>query len=65
MPRNTQTKVELYDEEKRWTIDQFRSRDAIVRLQSGSNQFESQKVNHKRRIIMRFYVAKISPAFAA
>lgn len=65
MPRNTQTKVELYDEEKRWTIDQFRSRDAIVRLQSGSNQFESQKVNHKRRIIMRFYVAKISSAFAA
>ncbi|PAV59810.1 hypothetical protein WR25_08021 [Diploscapter pachys] len=43
MPRNTQTKVELYDDEKRWTIDQFRSRDSIVRLQSGSNQFESQK----------------------
>ncbi|VDO18459.1 unnamed protein product [Heligmosomoides polygyrus] len=43
MPRNTQTAVEFADNGKRWTIEQLRGGDSIVRLQSGTNQFESQK----------------------
>ena len=44
MPRNNLTAVEFADDGKRWTIEQMRSTDATVRLQSGTNQFESQKV---------------------
>ncbi|CAD6194721.1 unnamed protein product [Caenorhabditis auriculariae] len=45
MPRNTQTKVEFADEDKQWSIEEQKHlSDAIVRLQSGTNQYESQKV---------------------
>ncbi|EYC25729.1 hypothetical protein Y032_0011g1358 [Ancylostoma ceylanicum] len=44
MPRNVQTAVEFADDGKQWNIEQLRSSDATVRLQSGTNQFESQKI---------------------
>lgn len=45
MPRNTQTKVDFADRDKQWLIEEQKQySDAIVRLQSGTNQFESQKV---------------------
>ena len=45
MPRNTQTKVDFADHDKQWLIEEQKQySDAIVRLQSGTNQFESQKV---------------------
>lgn len=44
MPRNTQTAVEFADNGKKWNIEQLRTSDATVRLQSGTNQYESQKV---------------------
>ncbi|CAI5439323.1 unnamed protein product [Caenorhabditis angaria] len=45
MPRNTQTKVEFADHgAARWAItDQTQQHDQFVRLQSGTNQYESQK----------------------
>ncbi|ULU10103.1 hypothetical protein L3Y34_014436 [Caenorhabditis briggsae] len=44
MPRNTQTKVDFADHDKQWLIEEQKQySDAIVRLQSGTNQFESQK----------------------
>lgn len=45
MPRNTKTRVEFGDRGKRWTIDGFNRQDNQIRLQSGTNQFESQRVS--------------------
>ena len=61
MPRNTQTAVEFADEGKRYVIDDVRSQDAIIRLQSGTNKFESQKVsflNLKGECLSRVYLEK-------
>ncbi|MFH4976060.1 hypothetical protein AB6A40_002769 [Gnathostoma spinigerum] len=43
MPRNTSLPVQYADSGHRWTIEQLRATDSIVRLQSGTNQFDSQK----------------------
>ncbi|VDN51267.1 unnamed protein product, partial [Dracunculus medinensis] len=43
MPRNTSTNIQFTDKGKKWTIEQLRATDSVVRLQSGTNQFESQK----------------------
>ena len=46
MPRNTATPVNFADGGKKWTIEELRATDSIVRLQSGTNRFESQVPNH-------------------
>ncbi|KAI6241267.1 hypothetical protein M3Y99_00351600 [Aphelenchoides fujianensis] len=43
MPRNTKTKVEFADDNKRYRVEELTTRDNLIRLQSGTNRFESQK----------------------
>ncbi|KAI6182849.1 hypothetical protein M3Y97_00425000 [Aphelenchoides bicaudatus] len=43
MPRNTATKVEFADQEKRYKVEELTQRDNLIRLQSGTNKFDSQK----------------------
>ncbi|VDN36379.1 unnamed protein product [Gongylonema pulchrum] len=43
MPRNTALNVQFADNGKKWTIEQLRATDSIIRLQSGTNKCDSQK----------------------
>uniref|UniRef100_A0A8R1Y254 Uncharacterized protein n=1 Tax=Onchocerca volvulus TaxID=6282 RepID=A0A8R1Y254_ONCVO len=43
MPRNTALNVQFADKGKKWTIEQLRATDSIIRLQSGTNKYDSQR----------------------
>ncbi|OZC12727.1 calponin family repeat-containing domain protein [Onchocerca flexuosa] len=43
MPRNTALNVQFADNGKKWTIEQLRATDSIIRLQSGTNKYDSQR----------------------
>jgi len=45
MPRNTQTRVVFADEGKRFNVEGAAKNDSQIRLQSGTNAFDSQKVS--------------------
>ncbi|VDO33336.1 unnamed protein product [Brugia timori] len=43
MPRNTALNVQFADDGKKWTIEKLRATDSIIRLQSGTNKYDSQR----------------------
>lgn len=45
MPRNTSTKIVFADDGKRYQVEELTQRDNLIRLQSGTNKFDSQKVS--------------------
>ena len=56
-------KVEFGDERGRWSVLQNQNKDNLIRLQSGTNRFDSQKVIDNISDHLEFFNFNITSAF--